>query len=297
MLNNIDSNVFDSNSESNRNPELNDDTKSLFPEQFNTQNFSYISILEDNEFPINYNNLNHEVKERTNATSEVGLKNEINIVKKDSTFIKNQKEKKTSIELSGKKRGRLPNNEKYDENGNIIKSGKHNEYTDDNIHKKVRTEIKNIFISFVNKNINKKIDKNTSYNKIQLKQIKQKTIININAEYNKKFKDKTMGEILSEEISKPNWNHPKDYNKEKIQELRKDEYFEKLFSISFGDCLKYFRGDIIERQEYIKGMKTFFDVRYKYEKDDNPEYAEKVLKFLKEYENYLNNQHSRERKK
>ena len=285
------------NFESNRNLGLNFDDKILSNEMLYTKYLDNISIFEDNDFPEKDINLNYDVKEHTNATSEVEIKNEISIVKKDSNFIENQKGMKTEKQLSGKKRGRIPNNKKYDEKGNIIKSGEHNKYSDDNIHKKIRTEIKNEFLFFVNENINKKFDKKRSHNKITLKQLKQDTIINIKADYNEGFKKKTMGEILSGEISKPNWNHSKEYNKEKIQELSKDEYFKNLFSISFEDCLKYFRGDIIKSQEYIKGMKTFYDVRYKYEKDDDPDYADEILKFLKEYEKYLDNLHSRKRKK
>ena len=257
------------NFESNRNLGLNFDDKSLSNEILYTKYLDNISIFEDNDFPEKDINLNYDVKEHTNATSEVEIKNEISIVKKDSNFIENQKGMKTEKQLSGKKRGRIPNNKKYDEKGNIIKSGEHNKYSDDNIHKKIRTEIKNEFLIL---SINK--------HKSKLFFFKIKLIINI---------VKTMGEILSGEISKPNWNHSKEYNKEKIQELSKDEYFKNLFSISFEDCLKYFRGDIIKSQEYIKGMKTFYDVRYKYEKDDDPDYADEILKFLKEYEKYLDN--------
>ena len=144
--------------------------------------------------------------------------------------------------------GRVRNRGRVDINGKIIKSGKHNEYTWDNAIKKCKTLIINQLLNSVNEKIVQKEGMKPGILKNTLMKMNQKQIVKCTAIENKSFLYKTVGEILSEDISRGNF--PFNHNKIIIQNLtKKYKDFEILFSITFLDCLNYFRGKTIEKQE------------------------------------------------
>ena len=65
-------------------------------------------------------------------------------------------------------------------------------------------------------------------------------------EFDKNFLKKKLKEILSEKISEKYSNYPPDKNKKLVEELINSEiggpYFQKLFELTFLDCLEHIRG-------------------------------------------------------
>ena len=107
--------------------------------------------------------------------------------------------------------GRVRNRGGVDINGNIIKSGKHNEYTPDNMIKKCKTMIIKEIFNSVNEKIVQKEGTKPGILKNTLMKMNQKQIVKCTVNDNKSFLYKTIGEILSEDISRGNF--PKKHNK------------------------------------------------------------------------------------
>ena len=188
--------------------------------------------------------------------------------------------------------GRVRNRGKVDDNGNIIQSGKHNEYSIDNAIKKIKHLIISALLKFVNIKIKEKERiKQGIFNNI-LKKMSQEQIIKSKVEYNLRFLSKTIGEILSEKTSK---TLEKDHNKIIINKL-KEKYpdFEILFSITFYDCLKYFRGDDIEYSEYLKGFSRFSQIKNSIIIEKGEDYADFLSDFLGKYKSIIFNQRQEE---
>ena len=230
--------------------------------------------------------------ESTQDTNEEIKEKEIN---EDEMYIISDNKK---IQKEKKFMGRKKNRGKKDINGDIIESGDHNEYSFDNLIKKIRTIIINEIMDFVNKKIiNKEGEKKGIFKNILMK-MNQEQIINVSAKYNKYFLTKTIGEMLSEKVTKRVNYFPEEHNKIIIQKLSgKYEDLKILFSIPFLDCLKYFRGEIIEKQEYIEGMKKYSQIENYLIKKKDGNYADYLYNFLKIYEDHINNQRSRTNKK
>ena len=185
--------------------------------------------------------------------------------------------------------GRVRNRGGVDINGNIIESGKHNEYTPDNAIKKCKTMIIKELFNLVNEKIVEKEGMKPGILKNTLMKMNQKQIVKCTANDNKSFLHKTVGEILSEDISRGNF--PKKHNKIIIENLsKKYKEFEILFSITFLDCLKYFRGETIEKQEYIEGMKNYSQIKDDIKNKKGESYANYIDYFLGKYESFVINQ-------
>ena len=188
--------------------------------------------------------------------------------------------------------GRVRNRGGVDINGNIIKSGKHNEYTPDNAIKKCKTMIVKEIFNSVNDKIVQKEGMKPGILKNTLMKMNQKQIVKCTANDNKSFLHKTVGEILSEDISRGNF--PKKHNKIIIENLsKKYKEFEILFSITFLDCLKYFRGETIEKQEYIEGMKNYSQIKDDIKNKKGEYYADYINTLLDNFESIVINQKPR----
>ena len=188
--------------------------------------------------------------------------------------------------------GRVRNRGGVDINGNIIKSGKHNEYTPDNMIKKCKTMIIKEIFNSVNEKIVQKEGTKPGILKNTLMKMNQKQIVKCTVNDNKSFLYKTIGEILSEDISRGNF--PKKHNKIIIENLsKKYKDFEILFSITFLDCLNYFRGETIEKQEYIEGMKNYSQIKDDIKNKKGEYYANYIDTFLDNYESFVINQKPR----
>ena len=132
----------------------------------------------------------------------------------------------------------------------------------------------------------------------QFLEINKKELSHSSVEFDKKFLYKDLKEILSENISEKYSNFPPDKNKRLVEELITSEnggpYFQKLFELTFLDCL-----------EHIRGTKKFSELMGLMDKDAMLNYEEfKIDKdqiqtyefYIYEYENIIKRKKSRNSK-
>ena len=177
-----------------------------------------------------------------------------------------------------------------------LTTGQHNKFSDDNIRRKIKHLVLQNLLIFINKKI-KEIYNNDIGRGIfekQLLKINQKQKSEASIEYNQKFLYKSVGDIFSENISTRYTNFPLAQNKKVINELKNDEkwgnphYFKILFSLSFLDCLKQFRGD-----ENIKELEGLEGIEALKEKIEDKEYLKSLEYYIKNFETIINNKKGR----
>ena len=128
-----------------------------------------------------------------------------------------------------------------------------------------------------------------------------------NIDYNQKFIKKTIGTILSDTISTRFTNYRPKHNEELIKRLKENEnknireYFEKLFNLTFLDCVDHFIGN--EKLEILEGMTLFEEMKDDHAQlekrniDLNDEsYLENLKYYFENYESILKAKKSRNRK-
>ena len=114
---------------------------------------------------------------------------------------------------------------------------------------------------------------------------------NADAEFNKIFIRKTLKEILSQNITKQINFYEQDHNKKLIETLllEQREKFEKLFNLTFIECLEHFIGD--KHIEELNGLTLFTELKDQIIKRHLKEgelYYENLSLFLKDFENKIN---------
>jgi len=180
-------------------------------------------------------------------------------------------------------------------------SGDHNKYSDDNLRRKCKHLVLDSAFKLLNEKIKKIFNGNIGHG-IYVKKlfiINQKQISEAGIQFNKDFLNKTLGEIFSEDISSRITTFHQKHNHLLIKALtnEKDEnkknYFTKLFSITFIDCLKHFRGS--QKVEELEGMKGFNDIKLKYK--DDADYLGSLENYIMNYEEIINNKRKRQSKK
>ena len=119
-----------------------------------------------------------------------------------------------------------------------------------------------------------------------------------NLVYERAFVNKKISEILSDNISSRYSNFPPDHNKLLIERLRNDEdeykriYFNKLFDLTFMDCLYHFTGK--NSIEYLKGMQRYYSIRDTLGEDE--EYINLIKYYLDNFEKIIYNKNPRKPK-
>ena len=137
--------------------------------------------------------------------------------------------------------------------------------------------------------------------------INKQQVAKTNIDYNQKFIKKTIGTILSDTISTRFTNYRPKHNEELIKRLKEDEnknireYFEKLFNLTFLDCVDHFIGN--EKLEILEGMTLFEEMKDDHAQlekrniDLNDEsYLENLKFYFENYESILKAKKSRNRK-
>ena len=174
-----------------------------------------------------------------------------------------------------------------------------NEYNPDKILRKIRTMSLRTVIIFINEMI-KIIYNNDIRKSILIKQfleINKKELSHSSVDFDKKFLYKELKEILSENISEKYSNFPPDKNKRLVEELITSEiggpYFQKLFELTFLDCLEHIRGtkkfsELIGLMD-IDAMLNYEE--FKIDKDQIQTYED----YIYEYENIIKRKKSRNR--
>ena len=176
-------------------------------------------------------------------------------------------------------------------------SGEHNKFSDDNLRRKVKHLVIDNTFKFINEKINKIYNGNIGHG-IYIKKlfkINQKQKSDASIQYNKDFLTKTLGDIFSEDISSRFTAYHPSHNKFLIIALKRDKdenkknYFTKLFSITFLDCLKHFRGS--QKIQELEGLTKFNNIKSKYE--DDMEYLSSLEYYINHYEKIINNKKAR----
>ena len=172
--------------------------------------------------------------------------------------------------------------------------GEHNKFSDDNLIRKC----KNLVLDSTSKFINKKIVK--LYQNQNSKILKDKQLFKLAqnqkeialVSYNKLLLYKKLEFIFSEGISTKYKRYNKSHNKDLIKDLlnEKDDtkrlIFQKIFNLTFMDCLNHFRGSYSKKE--LSGMNTFDEYCSKTKFGNNSEEYKKILKiFIDNYENIV----------
>ena len=181
------------------------------------------------------------------------------------------------------------------------KTKPHNKSSDDNLIKKCKHLVLDSVMEFINKKIftiyNGNIGNNIYRKELLTLNKKQKS--NSNIIFNREFANKTISDILSDNISTRYTNYLPEHNKLLIQKLRNDNdeikkiYFNILFNITFNQCLSHFIGK--EFIEELEGMKCFEDIKDTL--GDDVEYINLVKYYLENFENIVKNKNPRRPKK
>ena len=134
--------------------------------------------------------------------------------------------------------------------------------------------------------------------KKKLLKLNQSQKANSDAEFNKIFIRKTLKEILSQNITKQINFYEQDHNKKLIETLllEQREKFEKLFNLTFIECLEHFIGD--KEIEELNGLTLFTELKDQIIKKHGKEgelYYENLSLFLKDFENKINKAKSRKK--
>ena len=194
----------------------------------------------------------------------------------------------------------LLNNKRNDNNKK--QSSKHTKYSYDNL----KRECKHLVIENVMKFINNKIYEVYEGNidngllKKKLLKINQAQKINADVEFNKIFLNKTLKDILSQNITKQITLYEPDHNKKVIDKVisEKKDIFEKIFNLTFIQCLDHFIEN--KKIEELNGLTLYSELKEeiinKYE-NDGESYYENLKLFLKQFQNKINCAKSRKKRK
>ena len=262
------------------------------PKDYNIQNFSDIDLSEEMVYFIGPEKVTNEFtgEEKKNNLNEIPYinKDKENII----INIKMDKSSNKQKNLGRKKKG--VSNRKCS----------HTKFSDDN----TRRKIKRIIISEVQNFINKKIKviyKDEIGNGLiekKLMKLSQNQISEAGIEFDQNFLYKNLQNIFSENVTSRITNFSPERNKEVIDELLNDEneersnYFKGLFSITFLDCIKYFRDDYFYN-EYLQGLTKFSDIKEEFENKEGDIFTKHFIKYLYSYERILSNKKPRKIKK
>ena len=177
--------------------------------------------------------------------------------------------------------------------------GKHNKYSNDNLYRKVKSNLLNILYEFINSIIKEEYKNKPEYNVKEniLRKIEQKQVVNSNITFNQNFLSITLRKIFSVEIShkyKCDYNHNENLINYLLDEQNeKREKFASLFNLTFLDCINHFRGTKYFQE--LNGMMTYSEFKEKY-MDDN-DYIKSMDYIVNNYESIIMNKKSRKTKK
>jgi hypothetical protein len=256
------------------------------------QNFSENELSEDMVYFIGSEKVTNEF---TGDEKKNNLK-EIPYIKKDKeNIIINIKmdESNISEKVLGRKRKGISN-----------KKCRHTKFSDDNTRRKIKRVIISELQTFINKKIKEFYGNEIGNGLIEKKLMKlaQNQISEAGIEFDQNFLYKNLKNIFSENVTSRITSFSPERNKEVIDELLNDEneeisnYFKELFSITFLDCIKYFRDDYFYN-EYLQGFTKFSDIKEEFENKEGDIFTKHFIKYLNSYENILNKKRPRKIKK
>lgn len=251
--------------------------------------FKIIHIKKKLKQKLNSNKENEMTMNKLFSESSNNLQIGTNIYKEDSNNSENENDNNDNSLISFFVNPISENSEN--------RKVKHDKFSDDNLIRKTKHLVLNSVMEFINKKIysiyDGKIGNNICKKEILSLNKKQKSNSNIN--YNRIFVNKKISDIFSDNISSRYSNFLPEHNKLLIEKLRKEEdenkkvYFNKLFDLTFKECLSHFNGQ--NNIEELEGMKRFEDIKYSI---GNEEEYINVLKYnLENFENIINTKNPR----
>ena len=281
----------------------------------NNLEFNDIAFIEDlneiqNNIDIYNNEFDREIRNKNNKRNYainrfnffiMNKKSNNDLEEEFSTKNKINLKQKIQIKKLGRKRkSDSSNNGKQEEEQKI-----HNKYSEDNIMKKCKNILQKYLLKFINGKIKEKYGNKSQNKKLkkELKIISQENTFFTNVILGKAFLNKTLKDIFSNDISNRVQNYPKTHNKELIESLLEDNddnnkcYFNKLFNITFLDCLKHFREDQDIHIVELNGLKNISDVKGDLMIRNGKEYTDIFIHYLKNYEEIIGNKKPRKKKK
>ena len=178
--------------------------------------------------------------------------------------------------------------------------GKHNKYSSDNLYRKIKSNLLDIVYDFINAKIVEIYKDIPTYDikKDILRKIKQDDIVNSDIIFNQKFLNKKLIEIYSVDISSK-YKLDIGHNKNVINKLLEDtdierkNYFNKLFNLTFFDCLLHFRGTTNIPE--LNGIINFEQFKTKYLNDND--YIKSLDYVVMNYEIIIMNKRARKKRK
>ena len=179
-------------------------------------------------------------------------------------------------------------------------NGKHTKFSEDNLQRKCITMILNIILEFINNSILKIYNGNIGHG-INCKRL---TNVNIQPDFfkvdiTKNLLHKTLGEIFSDKISTRFTNYLPNHNILMIKnllaekDLEKKKHLEKLFGITFLQCVEKFVG--MKNSEELEGFITYNE--YKDKLNNDPKYLQVLKDYLINFEENVNKKKSKSKKK
>ena len=207
----------------------------------------------------------------------------INLINEENVINRNENSSKIV-----KKRGR-----KKKESNEV---GAHNKYTEDNITKRLKNNICDWILQFLNSEIKKSFNNE----KMLLKKINPKQSKINKADENKSFIYKTLKDIYSNNISNKYKNFELEYNKKIIDKLITQNNLEikakftNLFNLKFIQCIDHLIGNTKIKE--LEGMETLSQFVEKYFDGEESQYKEKLKETIINYEKIINGKISRKRK-
>jgi hypothetical protein len=173
------------------------------------------------------------------------------------------------------------NNNKKPSSTTTGQKKKHDKYADDNVIKKCKNILIDCLFSFINEKIRRLYNNNIGkgiFTK-QFKKLDKTKLASTTVKDNKELLHKTLEDIFSD-ISGKIDSCLKDFNKNLIKLLKdekdynKKKYFQKLFNLTFLQCLNHFNGKVCH--EELCGMTN---MKKKIEKFSQDEDYIKVLEY------------------
>ena len=185
-------------------------------------------------------------------------------------------------------------NKKRQDKSNKKNKNRHTKYSYDNLKRECKHLVIENVLSFVNRKIFEAYNGNIGEGilKKELCKLNQNQKKNSNTKFNQQFIKKTLKEILSQNITKKIKYYNEDHNKrviEKVLEEKKD-MFEKLFKITFIECLDHFIEN--KKIDLLNGLTLFNELKQSIiekHKDEGESYFKNLEIFLKEFEKRIYN--------
>ena len=176
---------------------------------------------------------------------------------------------------------------------------KHTKFSSDNLKRKCKHLVIESAIDFINKKINDAYNGDIGDGLVKKKLLKlnQSQKKDSHVDFNQKFLHMPLRDILSQKITSKIKYYPEDHNKNLINVLinEKREIFEKIFDISFIECLEHFAG--IKNIQILNGLTLFSELNKNITKIDEKYYYENLEIYLKEFEKRINEAKPRKSKK